>query len=277
MASRRSDRGRFDHGAQSFTARETAFIQRVRQWQAAGWVAPWVGRLACWDGDWSADRLRAPRWIATPRMSALPRAVLGDIDTVFGVQVSSLRRLSDRIDVQTEIEELGGYDWVVVTAPAPQAAQLCRSAAPSVASVLENVAYRPCWAAMVTGEMGVPWDGARVMRGPLSWVARQDTLPQRRGPERWVLHGSSSWSTAHLEEDPAVVGQRLSQVFSDMCGRPVLSVRAHRWRYARVVSPLASEVLVEGRVVVAGDACSGSRVEGAWRSGRAAAARVLEG
>jgi renalase len=277
MASRRSEEGRFDHGAQSFTVRAPSFIREVQRWERDGWVAPWTGRLACWDGQWSVDSLRGPRWVATPRMSALPRAVLEGVPARFGTRVSDLRNTSAGVSVHAGEEPLGVYEWVVVTAPAPQSASLCRSVAPTLASKLDSVSYWPCWAAMVTGEMSLPWDGARVTHGPLSWVARQDTLPGRAGQERWVLHGSPSWSKAQLECDVAVVEQHMGAAFEDMCGRPVRSVRAHRWRFARVKTRLSEEILCAGHVIVAGDACSGSRVEGSWHAGKAAANRILDG
>ena len=45
MASKRSDAGSLDLGAQYFTARDRRFAETVRQWQAgAGWIS---GRPPC--------------------------------------------------------------------------------------------------------------------------------------------------------------------------------------------------------------------------------------
>ena len=38
MSSRRSPEGRYDHGAQSFTARDPRFLRQVRVWEAAGLI-----------------------------------------------------------------------------------------------------------------------------------------------------------------------------------------------------------------------------------------------
>ena len=42
MASKRSDAGALDLGAQYFTARDRRFVEVVQQWQARGWVAEWT-------------------------------------------------------------------------------------------------------------------------------------------------------------------------------------------------------------------------------------------
>jgi len=45
MASKRSDAGSLDLGAQYFTARDRRFAETVRQWQAGGWVDQWTPTL----------------------------------------------------------------------------------------------------------------------------------------------------------------------------------------------------------------------------------------
>ncbi|MFC1740587.1 FAD-dependent oxidoreductase, partial [Pseudomonadota bacterium] len=51
----------------------------------------------------------------------------------------------------------------------------------------------------------------------------------------------------------------------------------HRWRYALAREPLLAGALwyPQDALVVAGDWCNGSRVEGAFLSGAAAAGRLL--
>ena len=45
MASKRSDIGNLDLGAQYFTARDRRFVEVVQQWQARGWAAEWTPSL----------------------------------------------------------------------------------------------------------------------------------------------------------------------------------------------------------------------------------------
>ena len=53
---------------------------------------------------------------------------------------------------------------------------------------------------------------------------------------------------------------------------------AHRWRYAQAIEPLHSSALHDPNLAltIAGDWCAGSRVEGAYLSGHAAAQQILK-
>src|SRR5690606_17852638 len=78
MASKRSDAGSLDLGAQYFTARDRRFVEVVQQWQARGWVAEWDPQLYHSNQNGlqpSPDE--QVRWVGTPRMSAITRALLG--------------------------------------------------------------------------------------------------------------------------------------------------------------------------------------------------------
>ncbi len=78
MASKRSDAGALDLGAQYFTARDRRFVEMVQQWQARGWVAEWSPSLYhANNGQLSASPDEQVRWVGSPRMSARPRAMHG--------------------------------------------------------------------------------------------------------------------------------------------------------------------------------------------------------
>ena len=55
LATRRTHPDVFDHGAQSFTARDPQFRLRVEAWQAAGIVRPWATGIALADGTFKRD------------------------------------------------------------------------------------------------------------------------------------------------------------------------------------------------------------------------------
>ncbi|MCA9542044.1 MAG: NAD(P)-binding protein, partial [Myxococcales bacterium] len=73
MATRRDESDAFDHGAQYFTAREPAFAAQVEAWTQAGVVAEWTGRFGRLAGRFIAEKPARPRYVGTPRMSALTR------------------------------------------------------------------------------------------------------------------------------------------------------------------------------------------------------------
>jgi hypothetical protein len=137
--------------------------------------------------------------------------------------------------------------------------------------------------------------GARFADGPLAWAARDPERPGRpsasNAGERWVLHARGEWTRAHLEEESEAVGEALLHAFAtalELWGvepSQVTHRAAHRWRHARPLDG-PGDVEREERVladdatglVLAGDWVAGrrgARVEAAWLSGVAAAARIL--
>lgn len=273
MASRRVDGGSFDHGAQFFRAWDPAFQAAVTGWRAEGVVAEWPGRIEGIPPD-------APFFVGVPRMSALTRA-LGDRlrDLRLGVQVAHVRRTGDGWHlVDFDGTPLGTWRTLVVATPAPQAVPLLADA-PQLAAAAARVAFDPCWTVLLTfaAPLSAAFDAQPFGDGPLGWIARNSSKPGRGSTERWILHGHPRWSQAHLEAPASEVITALRAAFAAVVPHPEpIDARAHRWRYARVTRPL-DEVCVwddVARIGLCGDGCIGARVEAAWLSGKALAARI---
>ena len=90
------------------------------------------------------------------------------------------------------------------------------------------------------------WQGSDPL-APLGQAWRQEHRPGRvREPgvaSRWVLHATPMWSAQNLDARPEAVAQRLVDALAEVagahCARPSLAA-AHRWRYARVLTPLTN-------------------------------------
>ena len=94
---------------------------------------------------------------------------------------------------------------------------------------------------------------------------------------RWWLETRSAFELFLFALEATLVaalGPRLGITLPPVTGRML-----HRWRYARVIEPLGTDCLydAERRLVLCGDWCIGARVEAAFLSGTAAAARLLAG
>ena len=283
MATRRSDVGPFDHGAQYFTVRSSRFRRCVDAWLEHGLVARWDGTIAVLAGGAPQPKSGNPeRLVAVPGMSALCRHLAADLDVAFETKVSGLETVEGQWRLVSELgRELGVFDAVVVSAPAPQSAALLASASPGMAARSASVDMSPCWAAMIAfaQPLDLGFDGAFVSDSPLSWVARNASKPDRPAAETWVLHGSPEWSREHLELEPAEAGRQLLEAFREAAGHDRAQpthLDVHRWRFAQP-EPLAEPCLFDAdrRLVACGDWCDGPRVEGAFLSGCAAAGRLL--
>ena len=282
-ATRRAGELRFDHGAQYFTARSAAFAQQVEAWRSAQLVEPWAGRIAAIDNVGEAHRRvseNVTRYVGIPGMNAVPKAMASSLRCRFGAQVVKLKRARGwRISLESG-EQLNA-NHLLLTVPPAQGAGLLGGQSPLGAS-LESVLMDPCWAVMVALEhpLDPGFDGAFVNDGPLSWLARDNSKPSRpAGHHCWVLHGSAEWSSANLAEEPSKITTELLAAFEALLSRKTPGVHhavAHRWRYAQAVRPLDAPILrdEDAHLIVAGDWCAGSKIEGAFLSGSAAARAI---
>ncbi|TWT46741.1 NAD(P)/FAD-dependent oxidoreductase [Botrimarina hoheduenensis] len=291
---------RFDHGAQYFTVRDERLAARVEGWLASGVVAEWRPRLSSLVCDAAGVRAGNPppertRYVGTPGMNALGKALADEATQhgatiVTGVRVTPPKPTAGRWRLTGEQgDPLGDFSRVVVTTPAPQAAELL-VASPALANAAKSVITTGCWTAMVAfPEPLDPGFDAAFIAGsadhtPLSWVARNGSKPGRPAAAEtgdcWVLHGSSEWSQANLELDPADAVDRLLEGFwqaTSLRAVPIAYRAGHRWRYALPETPLAERAPSDAPrgLYAAGDWCGGPRVEGAFLSGLAAAEKVL--
>lgn len=310
----------FDHGAQYFTIRDEDHAPLIDDWLEAGVAAPWQAFIGTLEhgvigpegrprsgslgpddpGDARSLGPTPKRYVGTPGMSAVVKALQQDLDVHFGTRIDVLEADGSRwrlrtADASSPVPDRA-YDAVVVTAPPSQSAALLAPVEPTLADAATEARLAPCWATMVQFDQPVdfagphaldvaalePVGGLFVRDSPLSWVANQRTKPGRGtdgDPEHWVLHASPEWSTAHLEEDAGEVGGRMVEAFAHATGRPlpaVLHRATHRWRYASVEHAGDRPFLwSRQRLGVCGDWCVGGRVEGALTSGRALAEHLL--
>ncbi|MFZ5445195.1 MAG: FAD-dependent oxidoreductase [Myxococcota bacterium] len=282
LATRSEGELRFDHGAPFFTVKDERFARWARAWWQERLLGQWRGPI---EGLTPEHPHELVRLVGVPSMNELCSRLLRDVDVKQGVEVKGLTRDGPRWRLLDAAgHALGEYEVAVVATPAPQAAQLVDPSSYALASRLrDEVVMAPCWTVLAHfGEStGVEWDGAVSRVGPLSWLARNSTKPERPrvAGESFVLHASAEWSRAHLELEPDAVMPMLLDAFFATTGVRRLEptfVKAHRWRFALTEKPLGEPcVWDEGlQLAVCGDWCLGSTVEAAFLSGSAAAGRI---
>ena len=140
MASKRSDAGALDLGAQYFTARDRHFVEAVQQWKAHGWVGQWSPRLYhSHQGQLSVSPDEQERWVGVPRMSSICRAMLAGLPVQFSCRITEVFRGEQHWSLlDAEGNSHGPFSHVIVATPAPQATALL-SAAPKLASAAASV------------------------------------------------------------------------------------------------------------------------------------------
>jgi predicted NAD/FAD-dependent oxidoreductase len=281
MSTRRDGDYRFDHGAQYFTARDPRFLRHVLAWQERGLVQRWEARIEALGGSRPGGGATR-RYLAVPGMNAICREIASELpDCRYQWQVSAVSQDEDGWLIESAEGERIEAEALLLTAPPEQ----CRALLPRPRhrQALDGLEMMPCWAVMAVFDrpLSHDWDAAFVNDdGPLSWVASQAARPGRPPAHAWVLHAGPEWSREHLECEPDEIRQRLLDAAWRLPGAEPAALQhasCHRWRYALARQPLEVGCLWfgEDRLALAGDWCSGSRVEGAFLSGVAAAGRIL--
>lgn len=285
VSTRRVEGFQFDHGAQYFTVKDKRFGRYVRSWLQAGKIAEWTGQLVSLsEGVATPKEAKPRRFVAIPGMNGLTHHLSEGLEVRFNARVMGIERgiLSRGQALVLESgERLEGFDVVLCSTPAPQALPLLERS-PELQARVAQVRMTGCWAVLLGFATPLPlsWEGAFVQDSPLSWVARNASKPGRGPQETWVLHGSPSWSEAHIEASPEQVLALLQQAFEQatrLSLPPPLYATAHRWRYDQSPVALGEDCLYDpqARLGVCGDWCLGGRIEGAFLSGAALAGRVL--
>jgi photolyase PhrII len=282
---RRGEPWAFDHGAQYFTARDPRFRRQVAQWIETGVVERWEPRLVALEaGRAQPAGGDVERFVGVPGMNAMAKSLAGDLHTRQGARVTEIEVLAEGFALRAEEgAELGRYDRVVLALPAGQAAELCPDLA--LAERASAVEMSPCWALLAGFDqpLEIGFDAAFVQTGPLGWIARNSSKPGRPAAEAWVLHAGPDWSAAHWDEAPEAVAAELLEAFRSATGCELPApahLDRHRWRYSLASGALDEEFMAAPScpgLVLAGDWLAGSRVEGAFLSGRAAAGHLLRG
>jgi renalase len=302
MATKNTEFGSFDHGAQYFTVRDARF-RTLMQWALAG--APNVAR------PWAANAVRVldatgriaaaalpsaePHWVGQPGMNALATYCAQALVKAGRVQMSTrVHRITrtaqgwqlNAVDAQDKDAVFSGFDQVILAIPSVQARELLLNSEhhPAWVKAIDKVAVAPCWTLMLAFPSALPikpnsppvalgpqWNAARSTHHRVAWLARESSKPSREALDRWTVQASAAWSREHQEDDAPRVKAKLLKAFAEVTGirsEPDYA-EVHRWRFAKTETPLGKKYLWDAKtgVGICGDWCIGHRVEDAFVSG----------
>ena len=290
MSSRRVDgTSTFDHGAQYFTARDPRFKRHVESWLQQGVVARWPDqdagqRVVVFNNGVRTEKSDAQaRFVGMPTMSQICKHLASNLEVHPSTRVEKVELHDGSIHLSDDQGNiLGEFDRLIVTAPAGQAAELLVNF-PKLAEPIAQIQMQPCWAVMASfpEQIGDDWVGAFVHDSIVTWAARNSTKPGRpTDAEHLLLHASHSWTAENWERNPNEVAEEVLAAFwrsSGITAQQPFHLQAHRWKFAIVDEPGTAGCFFdsESRIVACGDWANGSRVEGAFLSGTAAAGRIL--
>lgn len=300
MATRRIDDHKFDHGAQFFTTRSDVFKRVVDEWLRAGVVREWCRGFNADDGQSDSDGF--PRYMAVGGMNQLPKWMASQLPSERILVGEKILRITREANSWTLESESGGT-WsatnVVLTMPIPQVLQLLeplrsRESMSSLWASLAAVDYDPCIAVM--GVFGQDASSHLVRpckygEGPLAFISDNGLKGVSSQPSALTIHLSPDTSRKLFDSADDEILELTLGALRQKFGKDIIPQpnpwQVHRWRYAsprNVISeafiewpaPAGNDVTIErvSRLVIAGEAFSGPKIEGAFLSGLAAGQRL---
>ncbi len=160
-------------------------------------------------------------------------------------------------------------------------------------SKLRAVETAPALAVMLRGEASAPeWQGVQLRDGTITWIGtdsdKRDPALAADGKRVFVVHGSGPFSREWQDRDLEEAADRMVSRAGEIVGEWITHLperQVHRWRYSSVPHGLENDAFLRnggygeagGRppLYFAGDTFAGSKVEGAYCSGRAVAEAIL--
>lgn len=274
LATRRIGEARVDHGAQFFTVRSDEFARHVDAWRRDELVVEWCRGFGTGGGDGHG------RYAVRGGMNALAKHLAQGLDVRCSSLVFSVQRRPDGTswDVMLDDGSVTTVGALIVTCPLPQTASLL-FAEVDIPEQLWRTPYDMTLAllAVLDRPSAVPEPGGLQGEPHLTFVADNHAKGISDVPAL-TLHADPLWSETHWEDDPTDAHAALLELARPYLGAAqVVASQLKRWRFAtpRSIWPEPTWAPSDGApIVLAGDAFAGPKMEGAARSGLAAAARL---
>ncbi len=281
LATRRIGSATLDHGAQFFTVRSEAFRRSVDRWIADGIVEEWSRGFGEGDGH--------PRYRVAGGMNQLAKHLSVGLPVMTRQRASAIIPGPDRwaVTYEAATRELDEADAIIATPPVPQTLELLRSGATvlpaDTTGRLTAMTYHKVIAIMAVLDRspGLPEPGALQQPDDPVFTFVADNQAKGVSDQPAVtFHVSHELSEELYDADDGTVLARVESDLRAIIGSAaVTDVQVKRWRYAGPVTPLSERCIAvatePGSLVLAGDGFGGSKVEGAFLSGLAAADHLL--
>jgi renalase len=285
LATRRIDDATFDHGAQFFTVRGDTFRVVVNDAVDEGVVDTWCHGFGEQDGY--------PRFFCPAGMNSLAKWLAARVrqaggTIVTGHQVSSIHGGPLVWSVVGPNGEAIEAADVALTAPVPQSLELVRSGGVELGSAIEAslsaISYKPTLALLVSldGPSGLADSGGiQQDESDLFTFIADNRLKGVSSATAVTFHVNGDTTADRWDDDTGSVIEDLLEHARPWLGSSgIRQVQLKKWKYAgpRVPHPDSFVVAATspGRLIFAGDAFAGPKVEGAFNSGRAAGLALVD-
>ena len=261
ISTRRAATGVFDHGAPEIHSECPVFSTFLR---SLGGVAK--------DGS----------YYGAPGMRSILQPLIDGKNIKQGMEVTEVARENRGWVLRfANGRSMAHFHSVLVSAPAPQAADLIEDVAPYLASDVRRVCMQAIWSCLVEFSEKLNLPGKLGGKGRVFRADRMSEKPNRvDAREAWVIHMAPEFVPDFPFAEPAIVAPAILDAFSEAYDVRIprtTYLDAHRWRYAFAKQALGRPFVgdPEAGLLVGGDWTLGRRAEHGFESGREMAQALL--
>ena len=273
LATRRIGDARLDHGAQFMTARSDAFAAQLSDWQQRGLADIWCHGFDGDDGH--------PRWIGVNGMNSLAKDLATGLDVRVDHRVFATAWEDNQWLVTCDDASSVTASTLVLTAPTPQSFSFVFEAVGTLPRELSSADHDRTIALLAALDSPSTLTGSGARHEPSDDIAFivDHSVKGISSTPAITMNTSPTWSEQYWDAPTEEIEHALSQLITPFLGSAtVVEQQVKKWRFATPratwSTPCWSDE--EFRLVVAGDAFGGPRVEGAFLSGVAAAETISE-
>ncbi len=275
--------GEFDHGAQFFTARDPSFKKVLDEARNADLIGSFSGKVAYFKGGEKEDARETKRYFSSPA-NGLVKHLLAGADVRLREKVVKIIELEKKLKLELENGEITkDFDMVVISAPGPQAMDLC-PVAEKPADL--DIKMEPCFCTMLAlkkGSYRLEEDAAFVSGRKLSWFASNSRKGRESVEDCITLHATPEFSANYLPSNKLELERALIEDFLSLTKinrAKITHATSHFWRYARPQSEVMKSdgfyLSKSKKIAFIGDYLMGGRVEGAYLSGKKLAEAIIK-
>lgn len=277
MATRRSEKFHFDHGAQFFTAKNLEFMAICKEARAENAIDLWDATFAevvvnKISHTWKFDNHIKPHYVGTPQMNNFCKFLAKDFDVKLNEEIIDISFENQKWSLKTRDNDFNNFDFLIIAIPSSQAVNL---APPNFKylRVLENIKMLPCFSMMIglKEKLQLGFDAALVKESIISWISVNNSKIGRPDNFSLLVNSGNLWAKDNLEEDIEIVKFKLINelhkiiTFDDDA---IEYINIHRWRYANAPFKVKQKSLFDRdlNLGVCGDYFISGRVESAFLS-----------
>lgn len=286
MATRRTEKYNFDHGAQFFTAKSEEFQGLCRQAQKDGVIDLWnadfveiTGREVTNSRKFTADH---PHYVGTPQMNSLCKYLAQGLDINLEQKITKIDFKDKKWVLQNDQDEkFEDFDYLIIAIPSHQALDLINEGVKDYQRIKE-VKMLGCFALMVglKEDPKLDFQAALVKESIISWISVNSSKPQRAGGSTILLNSRNSWAEENMENDPELLKCQLLEELINITkvDRQIIDhIDIHRWRYANIGKQNGGSFIFDEKQAlgICGDWLIHGRVEAAYQSGGDVAEKIL--